>query len=224
MMSSWEITTTKRNAEGEFEMALNTEHNLAATEKMLNLFFHSDGVYAKGSNADSRNKFAAGEAIFTYDMLNIASSTLRDVTFSYGIMPMPKYTEAQEAYHTTSHDEYSALSMPVTVPDPEMVGAVLEIMGAESYRKVRPVIFETAYKVKYLGDEASAQMFDYIVDGAVYNFGYIFSNVISNPVHQIRNQLYDYEDTTGLTSKLKVAEKASNMMLEKFIKKFDDLP
>ena len=224
MMSAWNITATKRNAEGEIEMALNTEHNLEATEKMLKLFFHSDGVYAKGSNGDSRGKFAAGEAIFTYDMLNIASTTLRDVTFNYGIMPMPKYNEAQEAYNTTSHDEYSALSVPVSVPDPEMVGAVLEVMGAESYRMVRPVIFETAYKVKYLNDEASAQMFDYIVDGAVYNFGYIYSNLINNPVHQIRYQLYDYEDMTGLTSKLKVGEKASKMMLEKLMKKFDELP
>ncbi|MBQ8397663.1 MAG: hypothetical protein IJX53_05615 [Clostridia bacterium] len=224
LMASWEITATKKNAAGDVEMALNTEHNIAATEKMLDLFFHSDGVYGKGSNGDARSKFASGEAIFTYDMMNQASTTLREVTFDYGIMPLPKYTEAQEAYHTTSHDEYSALSVPVTVPDAEMVGAVLEVMGAESYRKVRPVIFETAYKTKYLNDEASAQMFDYIVDGAVYDFGYIYSNLINNPVHQIRYQLYNFEDNTGLSAKLKMNDKLCVKTLAALVEKFDELP
>ena len=98
-------------------MALNTEHNIAATEKMLKFFFHSDGVYARGYLADTLNKFAASEGIFTYDMLQVASTILRDVTFRYGIMPLPKYTEEQEKYITTSQDEYSVLSIPVTVPD-----------------------------------------------------------------------------------------------------------
>lgn len=224
LMASFEVTTTKQNAEGSVEMALNTEHNLAATETLCTLFFSSDGVYGKGSNGDARKKFAASEAIFTYDMLNQASSTLREVSFDYGIMPLPKYTEAQAAYHTTSHDEYSALSIPVTVPDSAMIGAVLEVMGAESYRQVRPAIFETAYKAKYLNDEASAQMFDYIVDGAVYNFGYIYSNLINNPVHLIRYQLYDYEDTTGLSAKLKANEKLCIKTLASLVEKFDELP
>lgn len=222
LMAAFEITTTRQGADGQIEVALNTEHNLEAIERLQTLFWGTDGVVNVDDVPNGRQKFTAQETIFYYDRLSFASEGLREVEFDYGIMPLPKYSESQESYHTTPHDEYSALSVPVTVGNADMVGAVLEVMGAESYREVRPVIFETAYKVKYLGDEASSKMFDSILDGAVYDFGYIFSNSINNPVHLIRN--YVRENQTGLTSRITMNAKVIEKLLNNFTEKFNELP
>lgn len=65
-------------------------------------------------------------------------------------------------------------------------------------------------------------MFDSILDGAVYDFGYIFSNSINNPVRLIRN--YVRENQTGLTSRITMNTKVIEKLLNNFRIKFNELP
>ncbi len=222
LLASFGVTTTERNAEGEISIAMNNELNLDKVQAISDLYYNSDGVVSTDTNAQTMEKLVAGETIFAYGMLQYAPNYLRNVDFSYGIMPLPKYSESQDGYHTTPHDEYSALSVPVTVGDPEMVGAVLEVMAYESYKTVRPALFENAYKLRYLEDEASAKMFDFILDGVVYDFGFIYSNCIANPVHTFRYYVQD-QQKVNLATKVKTMEKATQKSLENFMVKFDEL-
>lgn len=222
MMVAFGVTTTTKNAEGEVSIAMNNELNLNKVQAISDLYYSTDGVISTDTNAQTMEKLVAGETIFAYGMLQYAPNYLRNVDFSYGIMPLPKYNEAQQAYYTTPHDEYSTLSVPVTVADPDMVGAVLEVMAYESYKTVRPALFENAYKLRYLEDEASAQMFDFILGGVLYDFGFIYSNCIANPVHTFRYYVQD-QQKVNLATKVKTMEKATQNSLEKFMLKIDEL-
>lgn len=44
LMAAFEITTTRQGADGQIEVALNTEHNLEAIERLQKLFWGTDGV------------------------------------------------------------------------------------------------------------------------------------------------------------------------------------
>ena len=108
---------------------------------------------------------------------------------SYGVLPYPKYDEAQENYYTSSRSTHNAFLMPVTCPEPEMAAAVLEALSASNYTKVLPNYFELALKTKYSADSETSEIFDIIHDSMVLDFGYTYDNAVGNPVGVFNNVL-----------------------------------
>ena len=105
------------------------------------------------------------------------------MTSDYGIIPYPKFDEAQEQYLTRIQDAVALVCVPITLFDEktEAVGAALEALAAESYRNVTAVYFEVAMKVKYSRDDISSQMLDIVRGGAYLNFASIYNESIGNP-------------------------------------------
>ncbi|MBO5218991.1 MAG: dihydroxy-acid dehydratase, partial [Clostridia bacterium] len=99
-----------------------------------------------------------------------------------GILPFPKYEESQKAYHTFSRSTHAVIGMPVTCPDYDRAGAVLEAIACVNHETVVPVYFETALKVKYSRDDDSAEMYDLILAGSTLNFGYLNKNCMYGTV------------------------------------------
>ena len=50
--------------------------------------------------------------VFYPSTLNL-SDQLRDMRDEYGILPFPKYDEAQDGYYTTVNDNYSQIMIPL---------------------------------------------------------------------------------------------------------------
>lgn len=124
-------------------------------------------------NFDNKREYAeafpSGRAMFiTAEFASVV--IFRDSDTDFGVIPFPKYDEAQDRYITTPRSTFSAFSIPITA-DKEITSAVLEAFASESYRTVSPAYFESALKVKYSRDEISAQMFDIIKGGVEYDFG-----------------------------------------------------
>ena len=67
-------------------------------------------------------------------------------------------------------------AIPITVPNPDEISAVLEAMCAETWRKVVPTYSDIALKGKYMSDPQSRDMFDLIIEnmriesGVLYNY------------------------------------------------------
>ena len=119
------------------------------------------------------------------------SSQMRGYEFDFGILPFPKYDEAQERYRTKAQDGYTMFCTPVTVKNPEKVGAVIEALAAESRKSVVPAFYDVALKTKYARDEDSAEMIDIIRDGIGFNFGILYVVPLGLPHLEWRSLITD---------------------------------
>ncbi|MBQ8578278.1 MAG: hypothetical protein IJ449_10005, partial [Clostridia bacterium] len=96
--------------------------------------------------------------------------SMRGMDTDFGIIPYPKYDEAQENYHTRVC-YYFPVVVPSTNADTDMTGYLLEILNYRSYHDVIPAYYDISLKTKGTRDEASAQMLDLIFSSRVIDIG-----------------------------------------------------
>ena len=120
--------------------------------------------------------FIEGRALFLNNCL-IAVEGMRDMKDDYGIAPLPKYDENQKDYLSQIATSTSALYLPVTVEDAEMLGSVMEALGFYSHTEVVPVYYETALNVKYARDEKVQSMLAMVRENASTNVDFSFNTI-----------------------------------------------
>ena len=182
------FTYTEKTDDGGYKWNFYTERNNDIIEKYFSLK-NLESVFYK-DNYTNTASFYNSMRVFYPSTLNL-SDQLRDMRDEYGILPFPKYDEAQDGYYTTVNDNYSQIMIPLTCKNIELAGAFLELSGEYSYKYLTPAYFEVAMKTKYLRDNDSARMFDIIMEGASYDFAVINSAVIGDPVFITRNSMQE---------------------------------
>lgn len=136
-------------------------------EKLNNWIFDNEGILLADNIAGDGEMFRSGNAIFgEYDLYYMVAY-LPSSTVFYGVVPTPKYNEAQEKYYSFYGNGVTTYSIPKTVVSIDLSSAVLEAMASESYRTVTPAIFETALKSKYSPSPKASEMLDLIHDTIV---------------------------------------------------------
>ncbi|MHC1694198.1 MAG: hypothetical protein AB9835_02745 [Eubacteriales bacterium] len=115
--------------------------------------------------------FGEGHLLFLYSNTELLPD-FRDITLDFGILPLPKYDEAQVEYRVMSDTQ--VLIVPADIENPEMVGVISEALAAESYKYVVPAVYEVTYENKYLRDSESYEMFNIIRSGLVYEFSWTY--------------------------------------------------
>jgi len=110
--------------------------------------------------------------LFLIDALCVAQR-YRAYDVEFGILPYPKYDDAQEGYF--SYSQTGFMVIPNTA-DPEFVGAVSEALAAESHRLTVPAYYDVVLTSKVARDEESVDMLDIIFNGATTDFGQCFGN------------------------------------------------
>ena len=178
-----EGTYIQRDEKGNLIDTFNTEHNVALTEKIktvmtdtVNFYNHHDGTQKAPVTDDNeyRDMFAGGHGLFFWSRLDEVT-TLRTLETDFGILPTPKYDEAQKEYCSLVSQHITGLmTVPASISDPERTGIILEALAAESMYTVQPAYYEVALKGKYLRDDDSAEMLDLIFANRMYDFGEIF--------------------------------------------------
>lgn len=91
----------------------------------------------------------------------------------FGIIPYPKYDEAQKDYKTFSKAGFAALIIPSCTADPQMSADVTTVLSAESYKKVVPAYYDITLKTKTSRDNDSEEMLDIIRAGFDYDLGMV---------------------------------------------------
>jgi len=171
------ITTTDKD--GIPALSFNTERTVNAFQKLTELVMESPGTWTN-ARADAakapdiiRPKFIDGEFIFWLTNI-LETEQFRDMKDPYGVLPLPKYDENQDAYYTLPHNAFSMMVIPADAVHADAAAAALEALCEESWRTVTPAYYEVALKSKYFHDDESAQMFDLIMDGIQLNFGSVY--------------------------------------------------
>ena len=174
-------------------------HDLA--DKVKRIYSENDGVFSLSENEDYSTPFKEGRALLIINSLGFSKNSLRDVDINFGILPVPKYDEDQDAYHTLSQDAYSLFCVPLNAGNLDMIGAVTEAMACESYKHVTPAYYEVAMKYKYSQDSDTVEMLDIIREGALFNFGFVNSSSCNDMIHILRDVVNGKKDYASLYAK-----------------------
>ena len=115
------------------------------------------------------NSFKEGRVLFYFET-TVFISQLRDMELDFGLLPLPKADEAQEMYANFIHQHCSsAVQIPVTNSRLEMTGKIVEDMAYQSNLYVKPAYYESTLRGKYIRDEESLDMLDYIFENPVFD-------------------------------------------------------
>ena len=155
--------------EGEYKIAMNTEKMFSIVDKMNTLFNSSKSSFIWTAKANEmRTGIITDRVLFDLAALN-DSAIYRSSEVDFGILPFPKYDEAQSDY--ISLDWCGLMCVPKSVLRPELAGKTLETFAYFSHDTTQP-----AYRIVLLGDklardEESIDILDIIFDGCVCDFG-----------------------------------------------------
>jgi hypothetical protein len=213
----------RKDGDGVPQLVLNTSKMVAMVDKMYDFLYHNENVFVtpESSAGDVFDMFVENRTLFKGGVLN-ANDRLRAMESDYGILPMPKWDREQPGYYTVSADWYSLFCIPVTCNKIEAVGAAMEALAAESYRRVTPAYYEIALKQKYSRDEETSQMLDIIKEGLRFDFGTVNTANLEG-VNAVFRQLMD-EGRTDFASLYERNEPRFQIALDRLIEAYQNLP
>lgn len=131
-----------------------------------------------------RLMFLHGRSLFLVTQLGVLKD-MRAAEFELGVVPAAKYDESQEDYYSLIFQGANAVGIPVTNPDTERTGLVLDYLAAKSTDTVRDVYINQTLDFKYIQDEESQEMLDIILStgtfdiASVYDWGGIAGQVMN---------------------------------------------
>lgn len=173
-----ESTTVQKDAQGyPAFVAVGNEKLISLLQNLMEKL-NTNGFYFNsfdnfGLEEISRDKgtqlFADGGSLFL--VTNIGKVLmLRDMNADFGILPLPKYDEAQETYYGRMLDGWVHI-VPSTAEKTEMIGTVIEALGAESKNLVIPAFFDVALTGKLIRDTDSEKMLNLLFDNVTLDLG-----------------------------------------------------
>jgi len=221
-----QVEMMERDDKGEWVFTTNTELLIDKIQKAVNLYWAGNNATHFYSMDPCVTKFAEDGAHFMVITLDKAmESILGDMKSDYGVLPMPKYNEEQELYHTIPQDAFNLISVMADIQDPAMVSAALELMNAESYKTVTPQLFNEVLKVRYMRDEASGQMLDHLRAGLRMDFATINTLSLQDPGRWFRNQVHGSKENAAnsAASSIKANTKVWEKALERFVAAYEKL-
>ena len=182
-LTSCDTPVLAKDEDGTLTITANTEKTANLIEKLGDWYFDAPGsLIIDGSNPETGDSesvwqaklFAEGRALVGFAKVQDAATTFRESNVEYGIIPFPKYDENQADYITFAGGDL--MSVPVTNPDLERTGILIEAIAAETWKTVVPAYFSTALKEKFTFDSESGQTLDIINDSLTISFAYCYDN------------------------------------------------
>lgn len=163
---------------GDLTLTLESERFYSIVEKIASMF--SDrSVTLKGDTDDfNPNKgyvytFMNQYAAFLTAEVKTANN-IRDMEATFGILPFPKYDEAQEEYRTPLMFGLLVMAIPVTCKDSAATATVMDALAYESNRTVVPVYFDQTVAHKGLRNEESVEMLQIMRDSRSVDIAVVY--------------------------------------------------
>ena len=224
--TSCQIRMTSRDENGGVYLDTDVEKLTAVVEKLQDFAYNQQGVIrlVEGSGYTDGvylpEAFAKDQLLFMNDWIySTETGIFREMTSDYGIIPYPKYDEAQDDYYSYLHDAFTTFCILTTVQNPGEVGAVMEAMASDSHNRVIPAYYETALTTKYARDEASVTSLQTIFKNAYLDTGWVYSlNLNSYPQNTLREPVW--RNSGSPTTKIAQLQKSVNKILEKLSERF----
>lgn len=159
---------------------IESEQTVDVLTKLSKLFYKNKGtLLCQDATSKVRKELfpksrVLFEAMQVNDLVN-PDFNMRNMADEFGVLPLPKYDEAQEEYRTVVDGGASVMVVPMTAKNLEMIGSLTEAMSAYSYSDVIPVYIGVAIEQKGTRDEESIKMLREILDSRVIDFAYLYN-------------------------------------------------
>ena len=125
--------------------------------------------------AEAMNTFIENRGLYAIWPLR-AVPDMRTMEADFGILPLPKYDEAQDTYYSVmQYNNATVMCIPVSAVNLERTGAILEAWAAESVDTLTKAYYEINLKGKHSRDEESSAMLDLILATRVVEQGLFFN-------------------------------------------------
>lgn len=172
-----------------------TEDFISKAQKIAELFALEDTFYKnEKTQYDSLDIFADDRALFTSQTaINLA--LLKEMKSDFGVLPLPKYDEQQDQYHSWVNGYCAtAIMIPITASNLSMIGNITEAMAASSRFIVTPEVYEVTLLTKQTRDEESIEMLKLAAEGAMYDMSGFFGwggmkDTVNNAIMQNSDRL-----------------------------------
>ena len=129
-------------------------------------------------------EFMTGSFLFASETLGHIAK-LRSFEDNFGVLPMPKYDEAQESYVSMMATWGVLLTtVPKTNTETARTGMILDYLAYQSYISLMEPYYDSYLTQKGARNEDSAEMLSIIRDTRDVNLGYLFSwsNSLEEPI------------------------------------------
>ncbi len=214
---------TSRDDAGRIMLDFNTEKTYSIVETMYKAANNPGTIFLPAAEPEiNQFDFDSGRLLFRLD--TIANAVLfREYESDIGILPYPKFDEEQENY--VSMDWGGLMCVPAVIQEPDMVGAVLELLAYESGDTVIPAYYDVLLAGKLSRDEDSRRMIDILFDTIAYEVGcnyFGFTNGINNYLFAL-NQLVISSKSTDFASYYAKNEKTAVTAIEKVYKELEKI-
>lgn len=188
------IITT--NDEGYPELTLYSEKVVDMYDKYMSLILSECG-WNQLAGTDHQEAFCEGRvAMVDLGLAHLSRDYFRDATIEFGLVPWPKSDESVDKYYSFVDAGQTMWTIPVTNQDTARTGAVLETMAYYGQKMIIPAYYDVTLQNKYLRDERSVDMLDYIREGAIFDLGYYNNTQFGG---NLANPGYDLVHNTKLT-------------------------
>ncbi len=140
--------------------------------------------YFAWNDSDGRKRllghFHKGNALFYGSYMGVVNSEeMRDASIKFGVLPMPKFNEAQERY-TSTINPYRFYCLSITKAKEndqqalDFITFALEGMAYLSKKMVTPEYYERTLQLKRFDDSGSIEMLDIIFQNRIVDLSTVF--------------------------------------------------
>jgi hypothetical protein len=100
----------------------------------------------------------------------------REMITDFGIMPIPKYDESQEFYHSIlTLGQATAIGVPKSMEDGDRTGILVEALSAEGLYILTPAYYDICVTTKFARDEIFTQILDMVFSARVFELGLLYN-------------------------------------------------
>ncbi len=183
-ISSGDLTILKKGDDGFYSYQFDLAKATAIMDDIVALY-NSSATFAYTSDDMEElamKKFSKGEALSTTSrLIELESADMKMMKDEYTILPVPRLNEDQEAYYSLISDRFTSVYVPVTVKGDDLwaVGAMMEALAAESYRRVVPTYLETVLRTRFTSSPEKWQIMNDIMSNVKMDACLPFTNTLA---------------------------------------------
>ena len=165
-------------------LTLSTERGIGVLQKIFDIYHDKSSVF----NAQDWESIASSsvylehiipmfmndQALFYFTGIGNTYKHLREMESALGLLPTPKYDEAQDSYYNSVSSSWATgVCVPITCADPERSAMLLESLAVDSLDTVSKAFYEVIFPSKALRDEESMAIADLIFATRRFDVGII---------------------------------------------------
>ena len=161
--------------DGKVEMAGAGDNILSILDKVGAFYFDSQSCFRTEvpkplDYGRSNDMFMEERALFICSQVVEYDREYVDATFELGVLPLPKYDEAQEKYYSQVNPSYSSLcALPKTAVDTDLAGFGLEVLAEYSTKTTYEAYIEQKCKLQDSFDQRMSDMYSLVFENPVYD-------------------------------------------------------